>query len=300
MSLKFRSEKQPLVIYHAHCLDGFTAAFIAHRALTNLGPEPILIPDEYTKGLVSIPFNGWPVDLDGRDIYIVDFSYPLETLKAMCELANDVVVLDHHESAIKKLQAGFPDLASVPDNLTLILDLELSGAGLTWQHFNCFEGMPHLVRYVQDRDLWQFKYEQSKPFCTALYTKKQSLELWYDLLNKSRVDDLVNEGSVLLAAEERQIKSIMANMREIVIAGYIVPVANCPYFLASEFGNRVMREYQPPFSATYFDGATHRHWSLRSNDESINVAEIAEAQGGGGHRNAAGFLTPLGYCFPSM
>lgn len=300
MSLKFRSEKQPLVIYHAHCLDGFTAAFIAHEALSKLGQEPELLADEYTKGLVAVALPEWPVDVVDRDIYIVDFSYPADMLRALCDQANDVIVLDHHESAVKKLQAAFPDLESLPANLTLILDQELSGAGLTWQHFNCFEIMPDLVAMVQDRDLWRFELEDSKAFCTALGTYEKTLRNWKNFLIPTEVAALIHEGYVLLKAQDSQMRSIMQGLRDIVIAGHIVPVANCPGYLASEFGNYVMKAHRPPFSATYFDGATHRHWSLRSNDASVNVAEIAEVRGGGGHRNAAGFLTPLGYCFPSI
>ena len=45
-----------------------------------------------------------------------------------------------------------------------------------------------------------------------------------------------------------------------------------------------------PFGACYFDrGDGKRQWSLRSRDGGIDVAEVAKANGGGGHRNAAGF-----------
>jgi phosphoesterase RecJ-like protein len=41
------------------------------------------------------------------------------------------------------------------------------------------------------------------------------------------------------------------------------------------------------------DGARLRKVSLRASDDRVDVSEIARAQGGGGHRQAAGFTTAL-------
>lgn len=44
-----------------------------------------------------------------------------------------------------------------------------------------------------------------------------------------------------------------------------------------------------PFAAYYYDKPTHREFGLRSEPGSINVSEIAQMYGGGGHANASGF-----------
>lgn len=49
-----------------------------------------------------------------------------------------------------------------------------------------------------------------------------------------------------------------------------------------------------PFAVTYYDGPSHRHYSLRSTDAGLDVSLIAKAYGGGGHRNASGFRLPHG------
>ena len=41
------------------------------------------------------------------------------------------------------------------------------------------------------------------------------------------------------------------------------------------------------------DAPTRRKVSLRATDDRIDVSRIARAQGGGGHRRAAGFSTDL-------
>jgi bifunctional oligoribonuclease and PAP phosphatase NrnA len=43
------------------------------------------------------------------------------------------------------------------------------------------------------------------------------------------------------------------------------------------------------------DGATKRKVSLRATDDRVDVSRIARAQGGGGHRRAAGFSTDLDF-----
>jgi bifunctional oligoribonuclease and PAP phosphatase NrnA len=43
------------------------------------------------------------------------------------------------------------------------------------------------------------------------------------------------------------------------------------------------------------DGTSRRKVSLRASDERVDVSRIARAQGGGGHRQAAGFSTALGW-----
>ena len=58
-----RHMSQPLVIYHANCPDGFTAAWIARKAF---GPDCEFIPAHYGDS---------PPDCTGRSVYILDFSY---------------------------------------------------------------------------------------------------------------------------------------------------------------------------------------------------------------------------------
>jgi nanoRNase/pAp phosphatase (c-di-AMP/oligoRNAs hydrolase) len=45
-----------------------------------------------------------------------------------------------------------------------------------------------------------------------------------------------------------------------------------------------------PFGACYFDRFDgKRQWSLRSDEQGVDVSLIAKAHGGGGHAHAAGF-----------
>jgi uncharacterized protein len=77
------------------------------------------------------------------------------------------------------------------------------------------------------------------------------------------------------------------------IGGHRVPVANLPAYLASDAGHLLAEGN--PFAAIYFDSAEGRKFSLRSTDAGLDVAQIAQSYGGGGHRNAAGFKMPIGW-----
>jgi nanoRNase/pAp phosphatase (c-di-AMP/oligoRNAs hydrolase) len=71
------------------------------------------------------------------------------------------------------------------------------------------------------------------------------------------------------------------------IGGHRVPVANLPYTMSSDAGHEMAKGR--PFAACYWDTPEGRVFSLRSNDEGVDVSEVAKQYGGGGHRNASGF-----------
>src|SRR3972149_1137826 len=136
------------VLYHANCYDGFGAAWAAWKALgvaaeyraVNYGEEPVAVND-------------------GEQIYLLDFSYPQDTLLSYA-MRNPVVVLDHHESTAKDLE-GLVTRADV-SNLKILFDVTKSGAVLAWEHFHPGKPVPLMLQYVQDRDLWRFTLPGSR------------------------------------------------------------------------------------------------------------------------------------------
>ena len=119
--------KKPLVVYHDNCADGFGAAWAAYKKFGADGAE--YMPMNYNDKRVSVVHDEltFPVDVCGRDIYILDFSFP-QTV--MCAL-NDVCVLsgttmfvrDHHKTHFEELGLDPTKLyAENGDNYDLILD----------------------------------------------------------------------------------------------------------------------------------------------------------------------------------
>ncbi|MBM2810911.1 MAG: phosphohydrolase [Chloroflexi bacterium] len=262
-----------LVIYHGGCADGFTAAW-AFKAL-----RPA-IQAVYHPGRHGDP----PPDVKDKDVYILDFSYPRETLLRMKDDAASLLVLDHHKTAEADLE-GLP---------FCVFDMERSGAGITWDHLAA-EGdpppkRPWLVDVVEDRDLWRYRFgDQTRHTASYMATVPMTFDAW---------DDLANGGLDAAAAKGAAIQSYIdsygvkacqhAIFRD--LGGFTVPVINIFYENCSDHVHRLCSLHpERPFGASFYLRDNGRwQFSLRSIGD-FDVSEVARKWGGGGHKNAAGF-----------
>lgn len=262
------------VLYHGSCADGFGAAWAAWLAL---GDAATYIAVHY----------GHPVPTaveDGSDVLIVDFSYPRAVLEELRGRVRSLVVLDHHSTAKADL-AGL-DYAR--------FDTSMSGAVLTWRHFFPTQLVPELIRYLQDRDLWQWLLPESKEVSAALRLYPFDFKVWLELAEN--IDLLRQEGRVALRQVEQQARSLASKAVLRDVGGYTVPVVNATTYI-SEVGHFLL-ELNPeaPFSASYFDGADGlRHWSLRARKD-FDCSAVAKLFGGGGHPQASGFEETVPDC----
>lgn len=280
-----------IVIYHGpECADGFTAAWAVHRAL---GDSVLYVPANYGEA------PPWDL-INGRDVLLVDFSYPYDDLFNMSHICKSVTVLDHHKTAYEALMPLLAD-----GTIEGVFDMEHSGARLAW---NAFHRAPpsSLIRFVEDRDLWKHKMDHTKAINAAIGSYAKTFENW-DMLHRLFVEGdlspLIASGEAILRVQDQQIKQIVKGVRQIFLGGFRVPVANCPGFLASDVGNAMCGMHwsynddtlgvRVPFAATYFDGAEERYFSLRSTDAQEDASAVAKLYGGGGHRNACGFRIRL-------
>jgi oligoribonuclease NrnB/cAMP/cGMP phosphodiesterase (DHH superfamily) len=261
---------KPLVLYHAQCLDGFAAAWVAFRRFGGANEYRAIQFGERLK---------YPVD--GRDVLILDFSFPRAELLAMKERASSLLVLDHHLTAKEDL-AGL-DFAH--------FDLERAGCTLAWDWFFPGEPRPWLLNYVEDKDLWRWKLPSSQEVAAALQSYSRSFTQWNKLAARG-LDALVAEGRPILRYKNRLIETAASRVKMIDFDGHRIPVvSSC--ILQSEIGGRLAPEH--PFVAIVFETEGRRVWSLRSQEgKGVDVAAIAKRHGGGGHPNAAGFIERFG------
>jgi oligoribonuclease NrnB/cAMP/cGMP phosphodiesterase (DHH superfamily) len=237
-----------------------------------------------------------PLLADGDTVYFVDFSWPRQELLALSAYCN-VVVLDHHKTAEADL-AGFPNALTAlwDDNPNLPMtnfDMTKSGAVLAWEFFHPEEPIPTMMLFVQDRDLWLWKYANTKAFSAYLSTKPMTLEAYrgvHLLLEAGAVDDIISIGNSLLELEAQYIKRLCDKAFLAIIDGYDCMVVNAP-ILQSECCEELLRRYAGyNFSAAFTREADMTTWSLRSKkDGPFDVSTIAAKFGGGGHSSAAGF-----------
>lgn len=255
-----------LVIYHANCIDGFTAAWCAWRKFGHVA--------EYIPAKHGDP----PPDVTGRDVFIVDFSYPRETLLRMYSAARSLRVLDHHKTAET-------DLAGLH---FCTFDMNFSGAGLAEAEFTQDKGP--LVAYVQDRDLWRFALSQSKEINAWIGSLEHSFQEWSraDAALYASFDTCAAHGSALLRAVDRYVLEMAKQAQRITFADHPdIPVVNAPYINTSELVGHLAESAL--FAVGWFQRGDGKYqYSLRSRGD-FDVSELAKRFGGGGHRQAAGF-----------
>jgi len=269
----------PVVIYHgSSCLDGFGSAYAAWCHFQRQG-----VAADY----FAASHGETPPDCQDRDVFILDFSYKRPVLSELCRSARRVVILDHHISA----QQDLAGLDQEFDNLEVVFDLERSGAVITWEYFHATP-VPHLLACVQDRDLWHFQIPDSRHITAALMSYPLEFELWHRWANSAQeLEQLIGEGRAINRYREQLIEQYRPLAVMGSLAGYEVPIVNCPHAIVSELVGQLAQGY--PFAAGYTDQGSQRSWSLRSTQAGLDVAEIARRFGGGGHPRAAGFSTRI-------
>ena len=265
----------PLCIYHGNCADGFGAAWV----FKNFADRQF----DFHAGV----YQDAPPDIDGREVYLVDFSYKRDVVEKMLGKATRIVLIDHHKTAID-------DLAPLIESRQIesLTDLNHSGAVLAWKWFNGndFTEMPPLLAHIEDRDLWRFKLPGTREIQANVFSHPYDFAVWTDLM-KQPLRDLLAGGEAIERKHHKDIAELVkVCQRRMVIGGYEVWVASLPYTLTSDAGHLMAKG--EPFAACYWDTADGRVYSLRSQDDGLDVSEIAKLYGGGGHAHASGFRVP--------
>jgi len=264
------------VFYHADCMDGFCAAVVARAGiLQRTDDEFELIPAQYhyTK----------PPSVDGEEVYILDFSFQRRELEAMAGQARRLVVLDHHLTARDDLAGEWPS------NCDIQFDMQRSGAGMTWDYFFAKTPRPLLVDLIEDRDLWKFERRGSRQLHFALQLMGFNVDRWTELLDdRHEVLEAIELGRKYEDHHNWCVDQFVSMAIKGLIGEYEVPMANAPYWFASDVAGKLAED--APFAATFFKRDERVSVSLRSRGaKGLDVGNIAKAYGGGGHANAAGF-----------
>lgn len=269
--------KRPIVIYHGNCADGFAAAWCFWR----LYKDQFL----YVPGVYSQP----PPDVADRDVMLVDFSYKRAVVEEIIEVANNVVLIDHHKTAIE-------DLAGVA-GLQQFISIDHSGAILAWKFLMGDIPPPRLLQHIEDRDLWKFALPHTREIQSNLFSYPYNFAVWDELIARFETgdnDSFVQSG----AAIERKLHKDVAELVQVCqrlmnIGGYTgIPVASLPYTYVSDAAYLMAKETGAPFAACYWDTPTGRVFGLRSVEGGVDVSIVATQYGGGGHKHAAGFTVP--------
>lgn len=269
-----------LVLYHGSCPDGFTAAWAAFK---KLGPD-------VTYQAANFHDEDLP-DVTGKRVYIVDFSYPRDTLIDMSRRAKLITILDHHRTA----QANLEGLNGL-DGLECHFDMDRSGAGMSWDYFHPNVPRSILVSYVEDRDIWNWKLPNSKELNAVVTSHPFTFENW-DMLSdmfENRFEEALAEGRAIRRSKDAYVRVMKHQAMTMNMFGWEgIPVINAPHITISELLHELAKDAL--FALGWRQTQSGRFvYSLRSKtceneEDNFDVSLLAKALGGGGHLHAAGF-----------
>lgn len=257
-------------VYHGNCVDGTMSALVCTLAYPGI--------DLYSaKSRTEPP----PAHLiDGKDVVIADFSYPLDVMKDMHARAKSLILLDHHKSAQKAL-------GHLP---YCVFDLSKSGAQICWDFFFPGHKPPVLLNATGEADLGKCELPHTREIMTLGEILPFKLEAWMDFMFRleNDLDSELRHAAAIAEWRSAKIDRLLERQFLTQIGEHIVPAINSCDF-KSELGRRMA--IGNPFAVVFSGSEGCWYISLRSAKDGLDVAEIAESFGGGGHRNAAAFIS---------
>jgi oligoribonuclease NrnB/cAMP/cGMP phosphodiesterase (DHH superfamily) len=245
-----------------------------------------------------VPNDG---EVVGQDVVVLDFSFSYDTLSKWSHLCKSVVVIDHHKTA-----SHVRDL--IDEGLIGgVFDVTLSGAMLTLNYLNYRTDLTEhtkceleyhrgIVSYVQDADLYTWKLFGSRDVNAGIRLLGFDFNAWDSMLPLTQ---LKRCGSIVNLYREKLIET---HLKQVVLVsgvgdgddgddgdGEVVASVYCSSpEIISDLGHEMCLKFACDYAAIHQIKGDCVVTSLRSLG--YDVSEIAKKFGGGGHKQAAGYL----------
>jgi len=280
------------VFYHAVDLDGHCSG--------------ALVKMRYPKcELFGIDYGDlfpWTNIEPSEEIFMVDFS--LQPFSKMAQLVNtfpgNLIWIDHHKSAIEEYEVW--NKAHMLNPLPPIDGKRKIGKGaceLVWEYLSPeMENTPTFIKLLSEYDVWNHSDPRTLSFQYGIRqydTYPENQDFWKELFDLERVQQIVEEGSIILkyiTSENK--KYVDACSFETELDGLKCIAVN-KMLTNSQLFDSVWDEAKYDAMLTF--GYKKGQWtvSLYSTKDDIDVSVIAKnlayrygISGGGGHKKAAG------------
>jgi oligoribonuclease NrnB/cAMP/cGMP phosphodiesterase (DHH superfamily) len=264
------------VLYHANCIDGFGAAYVAslyYRAKS----EPFnLVPCSYGGSVSAYPVTD--------PVRVFDFSWKRPVLERMLDRCPDLYLFDHHTTAEKELE-GLPHCT---------FDMTKSGAQLAWAYYFGDEPEPWWVAYIADRDLWKKKLVGCDDVHAWLGSYPKTIEAWDQILDanptRAPLAEALTEGRAIqrVFRQMQTERLTRANCFQTSLLGGFAEIwwTYCDeHRLVSQLCLDLAARSASRIGICVFpDG----NYSIRSTEDGPDVGALAARFGGGGHKHSAG------------
>jgi len=306
--------KNHLILYHQKksdldCLDGIFAAFIMFSHLEKHYPGAIdVLGVSYQHKEKTTTINV----VNYEFIYLVDFSYPCHVIESWLNQNKKIFIYDHHKTTIEeltKLKQTVEELWWNPDEC---------GATIVWQKYFKPIKQPAILAYIRDRDLFLKQLPETDIVNVALLYYLDRLAPFKNLESKDdspRLELIFCWFKYLLGLNQTQLLNYLRPIGQKVIheKNNIIEGAQRKAFFESFKNNPNwdavlinLSDRESPYAADIchrllerfpeklFSAAlkNEKEWFLCSVGQ-FDVSAIAKQYGGGGHRNAAGFVEAM-------
>ena len=271
--------KKIAILYHGGCPDGGGGAYAAWK---KFGDAAEYIPAKYNRPV--------PENIEGKELYFIDFCYPQEVMDEVAKKAASVTVLDHHEG-VRAVAEKFPG----------VFDSSRSGATIAWSYFHPTTPIPLLLTYIEDGDLYRFTLPHSRSILAYVYTSPfSSFEHWETLVREledpRERERVIATGTIFEQYHQHVVDTAVHHAELVRFEGYECYLASSTGEFVSDIGN-ILALKKPPIALIISADATDVRVSLRSNGE-VDVSLLARRYGGNGHPAASGFRIPFGDTMP--
>lgn len=219
-------------------------------------------------------------------IIITDISPSEETFNFL-ENHIEIVFIDHHKTSLNLSNRYFA-----------FIDINKSATSLTYEWltnsgFNLSE-YKELVDCINDFDMWHLKRSDSLKM-NMLFTI-YGIERFLNRFLYNPSVEFEREENLLLEIESESLDKYLKNSEKLVQLFIDKYGKNFGVIFAekynSELGNHLIKKMNLDYIIII--NAQRKKISMRSKPE-VDISTIASANGGGGHRNAAGFTTKFDF-----
>ncbi|KKK68475.1 hypothetical protein LCGC14_2943690 [marine sediment metagenome] len=277
--------------------DGKCAGFWVHQnvGIQDMGlynDMPQMIPIDY-----RLPF---PMDTirPNEQVYIVDYSIAPEEMKSLLNITGDVTWIDHHKTAIEKYEDFSLPIRGVRHD-------GVAGCMLTYcyiHHMTPGRGVgdikpfdmsmtkdaPMFTKLIADWDVWKFDYgDDSRYFQTAFnaYDFSPTSQRWGKFWEDAYYDtEMIEQGKIMLRFRDGWAKQYMDLGFETIFENNKCFAVNLGHCNSDYFKSKNGFDIFIPF---VFDGT---RYTVSLYSTTVDVSIIAKKYGGGGHKEASGFV----------
>jgi oligoribonuclease NrnB/cAMP/cGMP phosphodiesterase (DHH superfamily) len=289
------------VFYHENDLDGWASGALVryyYKFILKTKDDDIwMTPYDYHKE----EYLHRLIDYNADYIYFVDCSADPATLEEIDKHYGKVVIIDHHKSLIEKIQKNGYSFSGNQRS-------GIAGCQLVWD--TLFGGKrPEIIDLLGTYDIWDNRDEQYwksevMPFQMAMKMEAQQPDsregkaFWDKIIEKSIyghddhfINEMLDKGITIIRYQENEDEKIIkANSFEAKLEGYRAICVNNPR-KNSQLFKSIWDENKYDIMIVWHDvGGIKDVISLYTTKDDIDVSQIAKKYGGGGHRQAAGFI----------